>query len=266
MTFNIWHAAFGDLSWAKYSCFYAQDDESAIPKKQSFAPLLRLAYRRIAERGLPVFAVSQTLLERIGPSGPGLVVPNGVDPTLWSALPVRPRSDASGARRPIAAYAGTVDTRIDVDAVRSLVEAGFEVRIAGPHAHDETVASLEQLDGVVLAGQLSRQEVATFLSQADVCFLAHVKTPLTEAMSPLKLYEYACTGRPTVSSRLGAGSAAVEGFPLCTYVENSDQFGAAALAALSAPVPNEAERFALIQQFSWRERHRVVVDALTGKE
>ncbi|MBD1319033.1 glycosyltransferase [Gordonia hankookensis] len=260
VTFNVWHAAYGNHESYRRVYFYAQDDEREFPETSAaVARRLDRAYQLAAER-TRVVAVSRVLLDRIGGVPNGVVVPNGIDPALWLRAPRGVRRDERGA--PVAAYAGTIDKRLDVDAVRELVASGFVVRLAGPVADSEVGADLKTMPGVELVGNLSRTGVVELLMSSDVCFLAHRRSRLTESMSPLKAYEYACSGRPVVSSRL----AGIEGDQVLRqavrFVDDGDDFGAAALAALATGPIAEDERIARVESLSWRKRHSSLLEEM----
>ena len=255
VTFNLWHAAHAAHGWAGERVFYAQDDESAIPSHAAHRAQTLAAYERIARSGMTVLAVSQVLLDRIAPTGPGHVVPNGVDADLWSAPPP-PRSPRG---RPVAVYAGTVDARLDVEAFAALAADGFDVRVAGPLVDAGVRAALAAVPGVELLGSRPRAEVVALTQDADVCVLAHHRTPLTEAMSPLKLYEYLASGTPVVATRLPG--AVVDGDRV-VWVEPGADHAAGARAAVALGRQPEPERLAAVQAMSWRTRHRPLLDLL----
>jgi len=72
-------AGFADTSWAARVVYFGRDDWTSYPGRSEFWPAYRDAYRRIAASGMPVAAVSAQIVERIAPTGPGVVVPNGVE-------------------------------------------------------------------------------------------------------------------------------------------------------------------------------------------
>ncbi len=77
-------AGFAELEWAGPVTLYASDDLAAHRDYQPWREGLLAAYREVGERGRRVCAVSTAIVERIDPRGPSAVVPNGVDPDLWS--------------------------------------------------------------------------------------------------------------------------------------------------------------------------------------
>ncbi|CCH85904.1 Putative teichuronic acid biosynthesis glycosyltransferase tuaH [Modestobacter italicus] len=257
VTFNLWHAALADSRWAGQRVFYAQDDESAIPAHAAHRDQTLAAYERIARSGMAVVAVSQVLLDRIAPVGPGLVVPNGVDAELWSVPPPAPVRRP----RPVAFYAGTVDARLDLGAFRALAEGGFAVRVAGPMVDPVVKAELAAVPGLELLGSRPRAEVVQLAQSSDVCVLAHHRSPLTEAMSPLKLFEYLASGTPVVATRLPGSAVAGD---RVVWVEPGGDHLAGARQALALGRQPEAERQACIREMSWRARHRPLLELIGG--
>ena len=257
VTFNLWHAALGLSSDPRRTIFYAQDDEAAIPSHAPVREQSLEAYRRIAASGMTVIAVSQVLLDRIAPKGHGIVIPNGVDPDLWSSefdVPVE-----EPKRRPLVFYAGTVDARMDVEAMQSLSAAGMCVDIAGPVRDEQVGRALRALDGVRLLGPLGRPDVVARSRQADVCLMAHRSTDLTQAMSPLKVFEYLASGTPVVATRL-PGSHLPSG--RIKWVDPGGDYVAAVTAAAGVEKLSGAARVRLIEELSWRSRHRELVNHL----
>jgi glycosyltransferase involved in cell wall biosynthesis len=157
-------------------------------------------------------------------------------------------------------YAGTVDARLDVEAFRALAADGFDVRVAGPLVDAGVRAALADVPGVELLGSRPRAEVVALTQDADVCVLAHHRTPLTEAMSPLKLYEYLASGTPVVATRLPGAVVAAD--DRVVWVEPGADHAAGARAAVALGRQPEPERLAAVQAMSWRARHRPLLDLL----
>ena len=80
--------------------------------------------------------------------------------------------------------------------------ADGSVVLVGEQRHPDHLRPLRDLPNVHWSGRVSRGEVAAIVSDSDACVLPHRRTALTEAMSPLKLYEYLAAGRPVVASDL----------------------------------------------------------------
>lgn len=251
-------AGFAELEWAGPVTLFASDDLAAHPDYGPWQAGIRDAYERVAARGRRVCAVSNAIVERIEPRGPAAVVPNGVDPEIWAQPDPAPDwlTELPGPRL---LYIGTLDSRLDVEAVRAVARAWPEGRVAlvGPLTEPDHLAELLAEPNVVNHGAVSRREVAALACAADACLVPHNKTPLTEAMSPLKLYEYLASGRPVVATDLEPVRR-VEG-PV-TRVEPGGDFVAGVRAALAAGPVSEEERQQAIAANSWSSRSAQVID------
>lgn len=257
-------AGFADLEWAGPVTLYASDDLAAHRDYQPWREGLLTAYREVAERGRRVCAVSSAILERIDPHGPAAVVPNGVDPRLWLE-PDQAPSWFSELPGPRFLYVGTLDDRLDVEALRSVARAWPEASIVlvGPLIDRPHLAPALAEQNVHLYGAVSREGVAALAHAADACLVPHRKTPLTEAMSPLKLYEYLASGSPTVATDLEPVRR-VDG-PVLRVPPGGD-FVAGLRLALAAGPAAEIERRRFIAANSWSSRTFQVLELALGDE
>src|SRR4051794_7106910 len=257
-------AGFAELEWAGPVTLYASDDLSAHRDYQPWREGLLAAYRSVSERGRRVCAVSEAILGRIDPRGPAAVVPNGVEPGLW-VEPGAPPGWFANLHGPRFLYVGTLDDRLDVAALQELARAWphGSVVLVGPPADRSHLRPLLAEPNVVLHGPVAREEVAALAHAADVCLLPHLRTPLTEAMSPLKLYEYLASGTPTVATDLGPVRR-VDG-PVLRVPPGGD-FVAGVKLALAAGPAGEDERRRFIAANSWSARTAEVLGLALGDE
>ncbi len=251
-------AGFAELEWAGPVTLFASDDLAAHPDYQPWREGLLTAYERVAARERRVCAVSNAIVERIGPRGPAAVVPNGVDPELW----LRPGPAPAWLQElpgPRLLYIGTLDSRLDVEAVRAVARAWPEgsVVLVGPLTEPDHLAPILGEPNVVVHEPVSREGVAAVACGADACLLPHNRTPLTEAMSPLKLFEYLASGRPVVATDLEPVRQ-VEG-PV-TRVAPGGDFVAGVRAALAAGPVGEEDRRRSLTANSWASRSAAVMD------
>lgn len=251
-------AGFAELEWAGPVTLFASDDLAAHPDYKPWHPGIREAYKRVAARERRVCAVSNAIVERISPRGPSAVVPNGVDPGIWTHPDPAP-AWLTALPGPRLLYVGTLDSRLDVEAVRAVARAYPEgtVALVGPLTEPPHLASLLAEPNVVHHGAVERRQVAALACAADACLVPHNQTPLTEAMSPLKLYEYLASGRPVVATDLEPVRQ-VEG-PV-TRVEPGGDFVAGVSAALAAGPVSEDERQRAIAANSWASRSAQVIE------
>jgi teichuronic acid biosynthesis glycosyltransferase TuaH len=193
-------AGFAPLEWASSVTFYAYDDLAELPELRRLRPATLEAYRRVRELGRGVAAVSPAILETIRPSGPGVVVPNGVDPAEWSV--VRAAPEWFGALPgPRLLYVGSLESRVDVEAIATAAKArpGASFALVGPLLEPRHFEPLRRLPNVSLHPPCDRAAVVGLVTAADACLLPHVNSALTRAMSPLKLYEYLAGGAPVAA-------------------------------------------------------------------
>jgi teichuronic acid biosynthesis glycosyltransferase TuaH len=256
-------AAFAALDWAGPITLLASDDWAAHPDYERWRPAYLAAYERIARRRLRVCAVTAAIVERIEPRGMATVVPNGVDPEEWRAIAPPPEwlTQLPGPRF---VYVGTLDSRLDVDAVLAIARAWREgsVVLAGPLADRDHLARLQGEPNVTFCGPVSRAQVAALSSAADACLVPHRRLPLTEAMSPLKIFEYLAGGGPVVATDL-LPMRGIEG-PL-ELVPPGGDFVAGMRAALARGPMAEAERRRFVARNAWSRRtDEVLAVALDG--
>ncbi len=247
-------AGFAPLEWASSVTFYAYDDLAESRPLRRLWPAYREAYRRIRGSGRAVAAVSPAILEAIQPSGPSAVVPNGVDPDEWALPGPAPRWFA-GLPGPRLLYVGSLESRVDVGAIAAAAGAlpGTSFALVGPLLDAAHFEPLRGLPNVHFFPPVPRAEVVALVAAADACLIPHLDSPLTRAMSPLKLYEYLAGGAPVAALDL----APIRGVsPRVMIREDLTEAIAAALALGRSP---ESERLEFARSNSWRERQEPIV-------
>jgi len=102
-----------------------------------------------------------------------------------------------------------------------------------------------------------REEITAVLGGADVCLVPHRRTPLTESMSPLKLYEYLAAGRPVAATDLPP----VRGIDdRVVLVADGEDFADAVARALELGPAGEDQRQEFLRKHAWRARHERILD------
>jgi len=247
-------AGFAPLEWTSSVTFYAYDDLAESQPLRRLWPAYHEAYRRIRRSGRAVAAVSPALLETIQPTGPSAVVPNGVDPEEWVSPGPAPAwfTDLPGPRL---LYVGSLESRVDVGAIataaKALPDASFA--LVGPMLDEAHFQLLRGLANVHFFPPASRGEVVALVASADACLIPHVDTPLTRAMSPLKLYEYLAGGAPVAALDLAPIRS------VSPRVLIRDDLTEAIGAALAVGRASEPERREFAQVNSWRQRQESIV-------
>ncbi len=184
--------------------YYCVDDFSEWPGLDQ-RPLRQLEEALVAKADLLV-AVSDTLQAKLkGLGRPAHLLTHGVDPEFWRCngrLPSIPQLD--GLPRPLIAFWGLVDRRMDTRFVRQLAGDLTQgtIVLAGPEADPDP--ALMQLPRVVRIPPLDFEQLPDLAREASVLVMPYDDRPVTRAMQPLKLKEYLVTGKPTVVRDLPA--------------------------------------------------------------
>ncbi|QEE61525.1 glycosyltransferase family 1 protein [Salinibacterium sp. dk2585] len=256
-------AGFAPLDWAASVTYYARDDWTELPARRPWWPGIREAYRQIATRGASVAAVSQQIIDRIEPIGPARVVPNGVEPAEWAGeTPAEPDWLAT-IPRPRALYVGTLDSRLDTAGLRVLADARPELQIVllGVVGEEAAVASIASVPNIHVRPPVGRAPLVAAIRNSDMCLVAHNRTRLTEAMSPLKIYEYLAGGAPVLSIDLepvrGISDRVLLTQDVAGFAERLDE-------ALAHGPAREDDRLRFVGENSWRSRHEQILDLALG--
>jgi teichuronic acid biosynthesis glycosyltransferase TuaH len=253
ITANPLLAGFGAFDWAGPVTFYAWDDWTSDFKRPHLVPAFNESFAEIRAKRRRVCAVTEAGLERIGPTGPHAVIPNGIEPAEWRELDEPPDWFAR-LPRPRLLYIGSLDNRIDVEQVAEVAGAypGGSVVLVGP-LQDEAhfVAVTEHPNVVIRAGLAPRSDVVRVICAAEACLIPHVGNRLTEAMSPLKLYEYLAGGRPVAAVDLPP-IAAVKGRVALAPV--GGRLAPAVAQALALGPAPETERLQFLEHHAWSRR------------
>ncbi|HWH96816.1 MAG TPA: hypothetical protein VNS80_00475 [Pseudolysinimonas sp.] len=259
ITASPFAAGYSSFSWAAGTTYYARDDWTALPARRAWWPALRESYARLRASGRPVVAVSQAILDRIEPTGEAVVVPNGVEPAEW----IGPTPDAppwlADIPHPRALYVGTLDSRLDVPGLRELASRRPDLHIVllGVVGDADAIAPLHGVPNIHMLPPTDRAGLVAAVRSSDLCLVSHARTALTEAMSPLKIYEYLAGGAPVLSIDL----APVRNIdPRVLLTDTTAQFADRLDEALALGRATEDERLAFVADNSWRSRHERILE------
>lgn len=252
-------AGFGRFDWAGPVTYYANDDLTAHPPLSPWWPAYEVSFARLRAAGRRAVGLTPKSLQSVDPSGPGAVIPTGLIPAEWDEPAAAPSwfLDLPGPRM---VYVGTLDERIDPAAVRALAAAhpGGSIVLIGRNGDHGPVAKLAELPNVHVRPPIPREELIAVVAAADLGLVPHVRSEQTEAMSPLKLFEYLGAGIPVAATDL-PGIA-----PVCPervmLARDGADFGTAASAALELGGWDEDSRRRFIDENSWSSRFDSLLD------
>jgi len=184
-------------------------------------------------------------------------LPNGVSEIFFEEATERP-DDFPSDERPVAVYGGTIDTRFDLDAlafaVRELKEVHF--LLIGPLTDKSLQAGLEELaaeDNFTMLGAKPYSALPAYLQGAAAGLIPFQLNELTEAVNPIKYYEYLACGLPVVAPQMR--DLKEMGGPLHSYSDRENFCNAVGEAVASGKEKNcrdELRKFA--SKHTWRSR------------
>jgi len=154
---------------------------------------------------------------------------------------------------------GTLDSRLDVPGLRELAarRPDLHVVLLGVVGDEAAIAPLRGVANIHVLPPTDRAGLVAAVRNADVCLVSHARTALTEAMSPLKIYEYLAGGAPVLSIDL----APVRGIDeRVLLTDTTAQFADRLDEALALGPEREEARLRFVADNSWRSRHERILD------
>lgn len=149
---------------------------------------------------------------------------NGVDVDHWRVAKKNPPEDLKPALdgRIIIAYHGTLAAWIDYDLFRMIADDGrYNLLLIG-HQHDDTFSEsgLKNHPRVYYLGGKSYFELNLYAIYYDITILPFKKTHMTDAVSPVKIFEYMALGKPIVTTDLRE----CKKYNSCLVAKNNEEF------------------------------------------
>lgn len=192
-----------------------------------------------------------------------IYVENGVDPERFGTRVDLP-PDAMPFPGPLVGYHGMISHWFDFDLVRRIGELHPEwsIVLVGPTdlSVEDQIEHLGELENVHLLGPRDSNEIAAYVQTFDVGLVPFVVDEMTEAVSPLKMYEYLAAGVPVVATPLPVCVA----HPLVTTAAEAAEFSALVAEALDSASDEvqRTARFAAAKSASWESRLQPVLERL----
>jgi hypothetical protein len=152
-----------------------------------------------------------------------------------------------------------LDSRIDIQLVESTAEhfAHGALIFVGVQTEPTHLNPLRKHPNIHFVPPLSRRDVVAATMAADVALVPHVRNALTEAMSPLKLYEALAGGLPVAAVDLSP----MRGIDDRVVLANGERgFADAAMEALRIGRAPEEDRQSFVRANAWPRRHEEIID------
>ena len=199
-----------------------------------------------------VVATSGALLERLAAGNADAhLVANACDFELFSSAAPRVRGEGP----PTVGYVGAVDDWFDAGLFNRLTElrADWRFEVVGGAEGSGEGRELARRSNVIFHGERPHAELPAIRSRFDVEIIPFRLTPLTHAVDPVKLYEAAAAGRPTVATRMRSLSELSEEGIVRT-ADSAEGFAAAIEEALEEPAAAGARRREFARANTWDTR------------
>lgn len=162
------------------------------------------------------------------------LVPSTVDPTRFNSTGARPVADRYiGYFGSLTFKRDSVDVLIRAFALFSKTHPGTKLVLGGfcsPAMKEEMSQLISGLgigDWVIVVDYLTRQEVLTYITHADVLVMARSRDLASMASYPSKLTEFLATGKPVISMNVGEVADFLKDGENAYLVEPADHEGLA---------------------------------------
>jgi O-antigen biosynthesis protein len=225
--------------------------------------LIQRTENEIARRADNVFATSGRLLDAMRTLNPSAcLLSNAVDVDHFAqplaALPAPP--DLAALPRPWLGYVGEIADWLDIAAIHALAGDGASVVLLGP-GRGPVLRAARNHPGVHWLGAQPYAQLPSYVSHFDVCLLPFTVNDFTDAINPVKLYEYLASGRPVVSAPIAEAKRLSD---VVTIVEGGSSWQETVHRALSAANDDAARerRIAVARANTWEQRVETIVPLL----
>ncbi len=190
-------------------------------------------------------------LARAGGAAAPHLLGNGVEAARFEGAAPAPLPGDPAA--PALGYVGSIHSWFDLPLVRALAAAlpGARVVLVGPAppaVEPELRAAMREAPNLHWLGPRPYAEVPGLVRSFRVGLIPFRRTPLTEAVNPVKLYEYAAAGVPCVTTRF---TDAVEGWREGAHVAETPAAFVEEVRGLLAAPPDPAPLLAFARRHDW---------------
>jgi len=181
-----------------------------------------------------------------------VLVRNGVDLAHFK----KTRGLSKETNKKVIGYVGSVSYWVDFKLLKRLAETyqEYELHIIGPTEgveRDRDYVNLRRMANVKILGKIRYDELPTYLKEFDIGIIPFILNELTEAVDPVKAYEYMAAGKPVVTTNLP------EIYRMKDYIyiaKNHNDFIGLCKQALESPKISPEELIKKASENTWERR------------
>ncbi|WP_219641116.1 glycosyltransferase [Cohnella sp. CFH 77786] len=130
-------------------------------------------------------------------------LPNACEYSFFSKAPDTLAPELALLQKPIIGFYGAISNWFDGNLINQLAERNpdWQFVLVG-HYYRELVEAFDSRSNILLLGEKPYSDLPKYLYAFDVCLIPFKQNTLTTATNPVKAYEYLCSGKPVVSTKL----------------------------------------------------------------
>ena len=226
-------------------------------------------HRRLLQRADIVMTSSRRLQQQFAAERPDiLLVPNGVKPEDFRDASPAPRpADLPPVGQTIVGYYGAVAEWFDFELLAKAAAAhpNWSFVLIGLTNRQERIDRLVATHpNVRYLGEKPYESLKHYLSAFDVAIIPFVVNEITNAVSPVKLFEYLAGGKPVVST----GFSEIRAYSDAILIGEDHEDFVRKLSVALSPEHDEmasAAAHAVVESNTWRQRAQVILSAVQSR-
>lgn len=154
---------------------------------------------KLLEKADVIFVTSKKLLEKVNKRGKNAYwLPNGTNFDHFQRYDAKPKEYES-ISNPIVVYVGAVGYWFDENIVEHIAKnLKVDIFIIGSCTKD--ISKLKTLKNIHILGPRSYDIIPNYLHHSDIAIIPFEKSEFSDAINPIKLFEYCSAGIPVVST------------------------------------------------------------------